>query len=165
MRKKEVGDRIRQIRNHFNLTQKKFSRAIGMSQGHYSKIESGAQEPSKTLILAMMARFAANPIWIKTGKGEMLVSTEQVISKGITLLGAKQLSEDLANALKDPRLAEFQAFITMDKLRKEQNDGELQQLLQQVAKLWHQGDERTRKILAQLVKAVGEDEGREKGKK
>ena len=49
----------------------------------------------------------ANPDWIKTGEGEMLLTPENYMAKGITILGAQRFSEGLANILKDPQFAEL----------------------------------------------------------
>jgi hypothetical protein len=83
----------------------------------------------------------------------MFISPEEYISRGIELLGAKIMSDGFLTVLQDQRFAEFQACLSMDKFKQEQNDDKLQELLQMVSRVWHQGDERTHGTMEQFVKA------------
>lgn len=154
-----LGKRVKHFREHFGLNQGQLSEEIGLVQSVISKIESDKHEPSIRFLNAMMLRFGANPEWITTGEGEMFISPEDYIARGIELLGAKTMSEGFLTALQDRRFAEFQAYLSMDKVKQEQSDGVFQELLQLVSRVWRQGDERTRRMLAQLVKVVAENEG------
>ena len=159
-----IGERIKQLREHFGLNQGELSEEVGMDQSNVSRIERNKLEPSTRFLNAMMLRFAANPEWIKTGDGEMFISSTEYIARGIELLGATKMSGGILDVLKDPRFAELQSFITMDNLFQGELVNELQELLQQVSKLWRQGDERTRKTLVQFVSAFPEVEENEKNK-
>jgi transcriptional regulator with XRE-family HTH domain len=158
MNKENFGSRIRDIREYYKLNQTDFSAEIGMSQSEYSKIELGKVKPSKTVLYAITARFAVSPDWVITGHGEMLISSEDYLANGIKFLGAQNISRGLAKLLKDPEYAELQSYIAIDYLSEENLSKDLKQFLQQVLTLWHQGDERTKKTLIQLIKALPEND-------
>ncbi len=149
---KNIGERIRQFREAMGLSQEALGDAIGMSHGQVSKFELSRFQPSKRFLNGMMVRFGANPDWILTGQGEMYITPKDYIDKGIELFGAAKMSEGFLSALKDPHFAEFQGFISVDMFENEQNKGELRELMQQVAKVWHLEDEKARKALIQFVK-------------
>jgi transcriptional regulator with XRE-family HTH domain len=154
MNKKDLRDRIQQIRDYYGLSQKDFSREIGMSQGNYSKIESGEVKASNTLILAIMGRFAISPDWIKTGEGEMLVAPEEYIEKGITLLGAQKFSEGLNMILKNPRFGEFRSLVGVGEIAQDNFDENLKTFVEYILNQGHQGDERVRTwLMVQLERS------------
>jgi hypothetical protein len=62
--------------------------------------------------------------------------------------------------LKDQRFSEFQSYFTVDNLQNEILSDEVKTFLQLVLKLWHQGDEKAKQLLTQLVKASLEVEER-----
>ena len=166
MHKNSIGNRVQQAREHFKLTRKQFVQVINVHLSTVSRIETDVQAPTDLFLDALMARFLVNPDWILTGEGEMLLSPEEYIEKGITILGGQKFSEGLANVLNNPQFAEFQSSVTMSNSIKEDLDTDLKEVLQLVSKLWRQGDERSREMLAQVVKsfsAVGE-KSREKDK-
>lgn len=152
-------ERIVQFRNHLGLSQGAFSKAIGMSQPNVSKIESGQVEISDTFLYAMMGCFLANPEWIKSGQGEMLLSPEEYIAKGITVLGARRFHEGWQAVLKEPRAAEFRSLVAAAELVKEDLDPELLTYVQYILKLGQQGDEKLKHwLMVQLERAFPEVE-------
>jgi transcriptional regulator with XRE-family HTH domain len=153
---KSIGERIREVRESLGLSQEALGDVIGMSHGQVSKFELDRFQPSQGFLNAMMIRFGTNPDWILTGQGDIYITAKDYIDKGIELFGAQKMSEGFLSALQDSHFAELQSFITMDKVNTERNDDELQEVLQQVAKLWHLEDERVRKALTQWVKAFVE---------
>jgi transcriptional regulator with XRE-family HTH domain len=167
MNENNPRERIIQFRNFFGQTQEEFSKEIGMSQPNISKIESGLVDVSDILLYALMGRFAANPEWFKTGEGEMFLSPKEYLFKGLALLGVKKISEGFIEILKDPQFSEFHSYIAVNNTIKENLSDDLTETLLQVSKLWQHGDERTRRTLVQLVKALPEagEQGKEDGKK
>lgn len=67
-----VGQRIKALRKHYKLNQTAFGKAVGVSYGHISNIESGKDNPSDSLIRLIAIEYCANENWIITGEGEML---------------------------------------------------------------------------------------------
>lgn len=64
---KAVGQRIRQLRG-FGMTQEKFARRIGVSQGHFSYIERGEKEIGADILLRISQEFGRSIEWLLTGK-------------------------------------------------------------------------------------------------
>jgi transcriptional regulator with XRE-family HTH domain len=155
-----LGENLKKLRERAGFTVRQLSEQSGVSKSVISEIESDKYEPSIRFINAMMLRFGANPEWIMTGEGGMFISPEDYIAKGIELLGPETMSKGFLTVLKDRQFAEFQPFLSMDKFKREQHDDELQELLQQVSRVWQQGDERTRWTMEQFVKAFIEGEGK-----
>lgn len=64
-----IGERIKFVRKNNNLNQKDFSKRLGISQTHVSKIENNVENPSDTLLLLISYMFVVNTEWLKTGNG------------------------------------------------------------------------------------------------
>ncbi len=95
-----------------------------MNQGLVSKFEKNKREPSKGFLNAMMLRFGANPEWLMTGEGEMFITSEEYIARGMELLGPASMSRGFANVLKESRFTEFQSFLDADKFDPERGEDE-----------------------------------------
>lgn len=67
----EIKDRIKQIREHFGLSQAHFAQRIHKSPGFISSVETGRSNVSDDTIKSICSAFSINESWIKTGKGEM----------------------------------------------------------------------------------------------
>jgi Helix-turn-helix. len=147
-----IGKRIEYFSKHIGLNQSQLGEEIGFVPSVISRLERDKTEPSARFYNAMMLCFGANPEWIKTGEGDMFISPEDYISRGIELLGAETMSKGFLNALKNQRFAEFQTFLSMDKFRQELKDDELHELLQLVSQVWQKSDKRNRKFLEDLVR-------------
>ena len=152
MENKSLGKRVKQFREHFGLNQGQFSEEIGLAQSVISAMEKDKQEPSIRFFNAMMLRFGANPEWIMTGEGEMFITAEEYIARGMELLGPASMSRGFANVLRDSRFTEFQSFLDTDKFNPECGDDKLGEFLQQAARVWRQGDGRIRRALSRFVK-------------
>lgn len=68
--RKNIGQRISQIRKGKKLKQDEFAVAIGYSKQHISYIETGRLNPSNELIQKISSVFGVNIDWLMTGKGE-----------------------------------------------------------------------------------------------
>lgn len=66
-----VAERIKFVRKHFRLNQVDFASVIGISQTHISKIESGKDNASNKVLLAICSEFGINFDWLKDGIGVM----------------------------------------------------------------------------------------------
>jgi len=62
---REVGQRVRGLRNK---PQVEVSRALGITQGQLSRIESGQSRPSIEILLAISLLYHKSVNWILTGK-------------------------------------------------------------------------------------------------
>ena len=70
----------------------------------------------------------------------------------------EKLSEGLANILKDRRFAEFQSYVMMKNLFKENFGDDLKEFLQQASQVWRQENEKTWKALVNFVKVYLEED-------
>ena len=78
----EMGARVKELRNHFGLTQSEFSSKLGLSRSHISNIENGNEMPSRSVILLMSAIFSVSIGWLQSGEGQMIdEATQDMISK------------------------------------------------------------------------------------
>lgn len=64
---KAVGGRLRELRG-FYMTQAKFAKRIGVSQGFYSYAERGEKEVGAETLLRIADEFGKSIEWLLTGK-------------------------------------------------------------------------------------------------
>lgn len=157
---KEIGKRVQQVREYFNLTRKQFIQIIKVDLSTVSRIETGKQPPSEVFLDALMARFLVNPIWVKTGDGEMFISAKEYVLNGINLLGMKQLGEGLIEILKDPQFAELKSTFSIREIVKDKLDPNLEIYFQSILDRWQQGDENIRGWLKVELEGVLKDKSR-----
>jgi transcriptional regulator with XRE-family HTH domain len=149
-----IGDRVKQFRKHFKLTQKAFSQEIGMTRGNITKLENNIIPPSKAFLKAVKERFAGNPDWIKTGEGEMFIGPEEYIANGIKFLGVQKYGEGLTKILKDPQFTELQSMVAVGEMVKDKLDPDLAAYFQSILNRWQQGDENIRGWLKVQMESV-----------
>ena len=65
-----VGRRIRELRG-FDMNQAEFSRRIGVTQGHLSRLERGEKEPGAAVLFAISQEFGKSVDWLLTGKASV----------------------------------------------------------------------------------------------
>lgn len=82
---KNIGSRLKHIRNVFSLTQPAFAKAIGVSSGNVSDWEHGRSNPGAQALVAISNQFQVSVDWIlkgtSPGPGEPYpqLSTESVL--------------------------------------------------------------------------------------
>lgn len=64
-----IGYRIKQVRQHTHLNQKRFAEAIGISQGNLSDIERGKFSPSVETIISVSRYSNISTDWLLKGTG------------------------------------------------------------------------------------------------
>ncbi len=74
------NQRLKILREILNLSQGEFSIAIGRKQGSVSDIERGRNSVDGILELLKL-KFNVNPVWLKTGEGEMFLDAGPEISE------------------------------------------------------------------------------------
>ncbi|TCL54025.1 helix-turn-helix protein [Hydrogenispora ethanolica] len=157
MTKNDFKERLLAIRNLYKLNQTDFGAEIGMSQSNYSKIELGKVKPSKTVLYALMARFAINPDWVLTGQGEMFLSAEDYLDNGIKLLGMAKFSEGLSNLLKNPDHAELRSLLAVEEAKERFDQKTLDEYLKFLSDLGKQDDVKLKTwLMVQLERAFPE---------
>jgi transcriptional regulator with XRE-family HTH domain len=106
-----VNKRIRQARQTLNMTQTDFSKAIYVSSGYTAEIENGHRVANDRIIHLICLTFGVNEQWLKTGEGEMFLTSP---------VERKERILSLFNEL-NPRFQEY-ALSVIDQLIKLQND-------------------------------------------
>ncbi len=159
MQNVSIGERITLFREFLGLSRKDFTQKTGISQATISRVESNALEPSDAFLNIIMTQFLANPGWILTGEGEMLIAPEEYIAKGITLLGPKKFNEGLNKIFDDPQFAELRALVATNEFITGKIDAELVAYIRYILTLGQQGDEKLKHwLVVQLERAFPEVE-------
>lgn len=65
------GERVRAVRNHFELTLEKFGNNIGMKKNSVSQLENGKNSLTEQTLKSICREFNVNETWLRTGNGEM----------------------------------------------------------------------------------------------
>lgn len=66
-----LGERIHAIRKSRNLTQQQFADQLSVSRPFISRIESGKESPSDSLLKLISLQFDVSYEWLTNGKGSM----------------------------------------------------------------------------------------------
>lgn len=66
-----IGTRIKAIRQALDLTQEQFASQVGLSRNYIGMIEIGQRDPSERSISDVCRVFGVDPIWLRTGVGEI----------------------------------------------------------------------------------------------
>jgi len=70
--KRQVGTRLREIRNHWKYTQKEFSQILGIPHGTYNKYEIGESFPHPATI-AQLIVWGVNMNYLLAGFGDRFI--------------------------------------------------------------------------------------------
>lgn len=67
-----LKSRILQVRKYLQLSQKEFGNSLGVSREVIANYENGRSSPPNSIIKLLCYVHNINPMWLKTGQGEML---------------------------------------------------------------------------------------------
>lgn len=108
-----VNERFRDIRKELGFNQQQFAYKLGISQTHISGIENGRDNPSKSLLKFLCAKFSVNEEWMLEGTGTPLPEWDITTDKGaITKYNVLRVSFEkmLLAATGDDLVCMVQAF-------------------------------------------------------
>ena len=88
-----LEDRIKQIREHFGLSQAHFAQKINKSPGFISLVETGRSNVSDDTIKSICSAFSINESWLRNGEGEM--TSQAAVDRENVGTRVKQLRKDL----------------------------------------------------------------------
>jgi len=91
---KDIGKRIKEIREEKNLTQDIFAKKIKISRGYLSELEHGKAEFSRIVRLAICNVFAVRQQWILYGEGPKYDDRWELLKER-----ARELGEDIYQKL------------------------------------------------------------------
>jgi transcriptional regulator with XRE-family HTH domain len=96
---KTVYERIKEVRNKFNLSQVEFSERIFLSKSFYGDIEIGKKKLNDRIIFIISKQFNVNEDWIRNGRGEMLADLKPDLKKERLINIYNQLDASLRDCL------------------------------------------------------------------
>ncbi len=70
-----MKQRLKEIRKTLGLNQTDFAKHLGITQTAYSMIENGNRPLAEKYIKVICSVFHVNEFWLKTGTGEMFLSS------------------------------------------------------------------------------------------
>lgn len=91
-----MNNRIKEVRNHFHLTQQEFADKIKVKRNTVATYEMGRSVPSDSAIALICKEFNVNEFWLRTGKGEPYIK--------------KSKDEEIAEMLADIQAAGEKSF-------------------------------------------------------
>lgn len=74
-----MKENLKKIRQYFGLSQKEFAERLCITQNHVSSLESGRRILSDRTIKAICSEFRVNEIWLRTGEGDMLIDSVDLL--------------------------------------------------------------------------------------
>jgi len=102
-----VNKRIKQLREALNTPQKEFSKSICVSSSYTAEIENEHRTANDRIIRLICLTFGVNEKWLKTGKGEMFITSP---------IEKKERILNLFNEL-NPQFQDY-ALVVVDRLLK-----------------------------------------------
>ena len=148
-----IGERIKQVREKADLSQKAFGARIGLSQTAVTALENNQSEPRLSTFNKVVEAFRVNPEWLRTGDGNAAPSpTDPDKDKlPLSVVPESEQIKDLKEQLKDAR---EQLRFMRDLVR---SGGDLSQLRVANGESFNQGDLNPAELLlAQMFVSKGE---------
>ena len=87
-----MNERLKKLRKNLDMTQQKFADRIGYKRNTVAKYETGVNSPSAAVISLICREFNVNEDWLRTGNGEMFLTTNR--NADIARLTRQLLSEE-----------------------------------------------------------------------
>ena len=78
-----MNNRIKEIRDHFNLSRAAFGERLGVSGDVINNLERGRVDAKEHMILLICKEYDINEEWLRTGEGEMFspINQEKELAK------------------------------------------------------------------------------------
>lgn len=85
-----IADRLKAVRTDCGLNQIEFSKRIGVTNAHISRMEKGITIPSDSLTKLICKEFGVNEEWLKAGIDPMYIEdfstyTDEILSSSVNL--------------------------------------------------------------------------------
>ncbi|PQV44160.1 helix-turn-helix domain-containing protein [Paraburkholderia sp. BL21I4N1] len=72
----DYHQRVAQVRGHFDLSQDKMARQLGLSLRAYANYERGERAIPVELLRTLYGQFSVDPVWLLTGDGNMILERD-----------------------------------------------------------------------------------------
>ena len=111
---------IRDLRQSLKLTQAQFAAKIGTKQGTVAGWEAGNHSPTESSIILIASTFGANPDFLRSGEGPMMLDPSIIYGERIGRLLSLPESDIRRQAMQDllslpegalPTLLEFMRYL------------------------------------------------------
>lgn len=89
-----MNNRIKEARKRLLLTQKEVGEKLGFTDNYIYMMECGKKAVSERYIHGLVTEYGINENWIRTGDGEMLMSTTK--EEDIASIAASMMKEESA---------------------------------------------------------------------
>jgi transcriptional regulator with XRE-family HTH domain len=66
-----INQRVKQVREALELSQRNFSSILALSNGYIGGVEAGIRKVNGRLIKLIVSEFGVNETWLITGEGKM----------------------------------------------------------------------------------------------
>lgn len=86
----KMNERVKILRKTLKLSGEKFGEKLGVQRNAISQIETGKNNLSEQMLLAICREYNVNEEWLRTGEGEMFIETKESFLENIS----KQYSLD-----------------------------------------------------------------------
>lgn len=73
-----MNERIKLIRQHYNLSLSAFGQKLGVTASSISRLENGERNITEQMFKAICREYNINPHWLQTGEGDMFLETDNV---------------------------------------------------------------------------------------
>ena len=93
-----IGQRIKELRKNFNLTQQEFCERIGVKRNTIAKYETERGEPIDAVISLICREFDVNEQWLRTGEGDMFAAKPFDLGAYIKRYGMLELESEILKA-------------------------------------------------------------------
>ena len=70
-----INERIRHLRNTLQISQSEFAKAVHISNGYISELESNNRNVNDRIIRLISLTFGVNETWLKHGTGDIFFTT------------------------------------------------------------------------------------------
>ena len=86
----KMNERIKLLRKTLKLSGEKFGEKLGVKRSAISDLETGRNNLSEQMLLAICREYNVNEEWLRTGEGDMFIETKESFLENIS----KQYSLD-----------------------------------------------------------------------
>ena len=115
-----IGERIKKVREYYDLTQSEFSKSINIGQSTLAMLESGSREVNDRHISLISLTYDVNENWLKNGEGEMLIANSHEERFAINLAKLQRCNDETiirwANAIAETNpefLRQIESFMKL----------------------------------------------------
>lgn len=105
-----MKERIKLIRQHYELNQSEFAKRLGVTRSTISQYEAGLSGVSNSTVQSICREFNVNKEWLETGNGDMLNSTTD----------SEELARTVAKILADSDDFVIKTFLALGQLSPQQ---------------------------------------------